>query len=566
MATTEGKGSILLKLLIVILVVLLVIVIILPGKIWKNEAQEQKTAQDNISSIYEAEKFYHRINGKYTDQPAELLKSIRMDSTLLQQQQVVNYTNELARVISSFLHVNYIKAIIDINQNMRKIQEDIHSNRRNFSPPKYENIKNEAEELKMKIGEINGSHDFSNYVESAAYLDSLVQLKQNMSDYTLQICASRAKNYTDTLQSILGNIDVASLSREWSALSERIDKFIKMVKHSDLVYVTSVGDRIKDFKNAVDLAFEKLQKIDKEADLAQSAQSSKKLDEIYQKFLNDFTITSKFALYKLSEADSMILHLTEDNFSSPVSNEQYKFIFNDDSTAIKIESPVLLNEVRAIASPLAAEIRSLPVMNGLQAYADSLQALKEKAYKIRKKIRKNTDLFIKYKEIESLVDEFGKISMYNAYNGCRSFAYEADSTESYSDLHTYTEDALNGVRIFKQAYTENFFGNLDSLHRDLQVAISDFDSLLSSVRRLPKGIENLEQDGMLLDQLLQDIKNAGSPELKEKLAALEEKLGELYLFESEGKEITVYGVFNKKLKNFGYIFQDSKSWEEKDNN
>ena len=563
MAISEGKGSILLKVLIVVLVAILIAVIILPGRIWEEENKEKQTAQDNITSIYEAEKFYKRLNNKFTDQPAELLKVIRSDSSLIQQQQVVNYTNELARAISAFLHIDYIKAITDINQNMNKIQEDLQSNRRNFKPPQFENIKNEADELNMKIGELNGSSDYHNYVVSALYLDSLVQLRQNMSDYTLQICASRAKHYMDTLKAVIGDINITGLDSEWRPLSERIASFVKTVNRSDLVNITSVGDRIKDFKNAVDVAFENVKKTNPEKELEKCAEFNRKVEEIYNTFLGDFIITSKYALYKLSDSDSMILHLTEDNFFSPVTKEKYKLIFNDDSTDLKVESPILLNEVKEKASPIASEIKGLPFMNLFAAYSDTLEALKEKAYTIRKKIRKNTDVFIKYKEIEALVDEFNDISVYVAHHDCGLFAEKADSTESYSDLHTCTEKALNGIRIFKQAYSENIFGNLDSLHNDLLGSFAEFDSLLSGVRRMPKGIENFEEDSKLINRMLQDIKNAASPELLNKLAQLETQLVDLYLFQSKGKEVTVYGVFHKKIQNFGYISRDSKSWEEK---
>jgi len=571
MAANEGKGSILLKLLIVVLVVVLIAVIIVPGKIWDEESSEQLTAQDNMSSIFEAEKFYKRLHKKYTSDPAELLRTVREDSSLRQLDQVVQYTKELKGYLAEYLNVGYTKSIVKINQNMTKIQEDIQSNNRNFNLKKdgvfqFEDIKNEAAEIKMIIGELNGSPDFQKYVAASLYLDSLVQLKRNLSDFTLQICALKSKNYTDSLKSVLSGIDAAGLEQKWLPVSARVDKLIKDIKGSNLVNITSVADRIKDFKNAVDLGFEEIKMENASESMSKSNEIAAKIDGLYQKFLQDFIITSKFALLKMTLEDSLVYHLTEDNFLSPVTNEMYTFTFNADSSTIKVESPILLKENKENAAALASQIAELPPMQPFGAYLDTLETIKAKAYDIRRKIRKNTDLFIQYKEIEALIGEFANISVYAAYNDCNVFISTTADIKSYSDLKVNVENALNGVRIYRQAYSENVFGNLDTLHLDLQRSLSVFDSLLSKVRRLPRGIENFEQDKAQLDDLLADIKNAGSPAMLDKLASLETELGELYLLMSKGKQVPVFGVFKKQIKNFGYIHQDTKSWEEEEDN
>ncbi len=569
MAANEGKGSILLKLLIVVLVGVLIAVIIVPGSIWDEESREQITAQDNISSIFEAEKFFHRINNRYTSDPAELLQTVNQDSSLRQLDQVVRYTKELKGHLSDYLNVGYTKAIVKINQNMTNIQEDLQSNSRNFNLKKdeafvFEDIRNEAAELKMKIGELNGSPDFQKYVAASLYLDSLVTLRRTLSDYTLQICALRAKNYTDSLKSFLNNIDIEGLKQSWQPISIRTDNLIKDIKRSDLVKITSVADRIKDFKNAADLGFEEIKKENASESMSRSNEIAAKVDDVYQKFLQDFIITSKFALLKMTREDSLVYHLTEDNFLSPVTNEMYKFILNADSTELKVESPILLKESKETAASLASQIANLSPMKPFGAYLDTLEVLKEKAYNIRKQIKKNTDLFIQYKEIEALIGEYANISVYNAYEDCQIFASKTGQIESYSGLKQNVENALNGIRIFKQAYSENIFGNLDTLHNDLLLSFDQYDSLLSKVKRLPKEIENFEQDKILLNDLLANIKNAGGPALINKLTSIETGLGDTYLFMSKGKHVSVFAVFKKEMKNFGYIYQDTKSWEEKE--
>ena len=88
--------------------------------------------------------------------------------------------------------------------------------------------------------------------------------------------------------------------------------------------------------------------------------------------------------------------------------------------------------------------------------------------------------------------------------------------------------------------------------------MAEFDELLLKVRRLPKSIVLFKQDVELFNQLLADIKTQNDPNL----ASIERQLGEIYLFASEGSSESRYGVFNKKIVNFGFIDRGLKSWEE----
>ena len=95
MSKSEGKGSIILKLLILILIVALIFAIQIPSNVWEQEESEIETARDNMMSIYESELFYRKTSGKFTTDPAELITAVRQDSSILQQQTIVNYTKQL---------------------------------------------------------------------------------------------------------------------------------------------------------------------------------------------------------------------------------------------------------------------------------------------------------------------------------------------------------------------------------------------------------------------------------------------------------------------------------------
>lgn len=563
MATSEGKGSILLEFLIVVLAIVLIAVIIIPGKIWDQEKQEEKIAHDNIASIYETEKFYYRLNNKYTADPAELMRVVHQDSSLLQQQQVVNYTREFTRDVKEFLNIPLVKSIVTIHQNMNNIKEDLESNRRNFKP--FENIFNEAEDLKMQLRQLSTSEKYPNFVAAAAYLDSLIDIQRNATDYTLQALGLRAKALTDSIVALLPNVDLNGLGQEWAPLSDRIAKFEKTVLRSELVKVTSVADRVRDFRKKVDQTFDNSKKIILDQNMQHAKEVNDKLTGLYQEFLKNFTVTSKHAMFRLSVADSLILHLTEDNFYSPVNHEMYKIIIDDDSSAVKVESPVLLKEIKEMASPIAQEIRELEPMAEVKAYLDSLEMIKSKAYAIRKKIRRNTDIFIKYKEVEEVIGQFNDVGFISAYHDLDHFMNLVDSTESFSEIKNASENALTGIRLWEQAYSENVFGKLDTVHNDLKKKLTEFNELLASIKRLPKGIENFEKDITMLDNALGTIKNNSNANTTDLMKKIEQQVEDLYLFAKKGKSIPAYVVFKKKIKNFGYIYRDSKSWEESKN-
>jgi len=556
MAKNTGGGSLILKLVIVFLSVVLIAVIIIPGKIWNQEAQEMKTARGNMSSIYEAEKFYNKLTNNVTTDPAELIRVVRQDSSLQKLQQVVNYTRELTDLLDNYKMIPFIHSLRLISENMDQIREDLDNNRRNFRL--HEDIKNEAEDLKVHVAGLSNAVQFPNYVAAKTFMDSLTQLRQDLSDFSLQSGAARTRVVIDTLQKLFHTINLTGLETEWKPLSDRIEKFTKTVLRSDLVNVTSVGDRVRDFRKVVDKNIEKIQQMDVDKAIEQGDAVAKKLDEKYQEFLSNYLITSAHALYRLSDADSMVLHLTEDNFYCPVSGDQIKLLFPEDSLNIKVESPLLVSQLNQKITAIAAEIGGLRAIPAFKTYLDTLEALKAKGYKIRKRIRKNTDIFIQYKETEEIINKFSDISVVGAYNNLNDLLEKAPGNVSFSSMKELTENGLNGIRIFKQAYSENFFGNLDSLHNNVVISLQKYDTLLTKVRRLPKDIQNFEKDITVLNGLLTDLKNAKDAGYDK----IEQELGDAYLFASEGTTTRVYGVFNKKIVNFGYIYKDSKSWEE----
>ena len=559
MSKSEGQGSIVLKLIILILIVALIFVIKIPGDIWQEEKSEVEKAHTNMMSIYESELFYFRKHQKFTTDPSELIRTIRQDSTLLEKQEIVNKTRKLSYLIDSFLKVPYLKALNEIDVNMKNIVEDLTTNRRNFK--RFEDILNEAEDIRLGVNGLINSQKFPNYTFVALYTDSLKLLQRNLTDFTLQIAASRAKWLADTIYSALGNVNIKGLEADWKPLSQRLDKFVKRVNRSELVNVTSVGDRVKDFKQKVDKAFAKVSKLVVEQELAKSRKNVEKLDEIYNEFLKDYIITTNYAQFRLSEADSLVLHLTEENFYSPINKEMYIITIVDDSSSVRVESPVLLKELKEKAQKVAEKINALDLLPKYKAYLDTLESIRQKGQSIRKALRRNTDIFIKYKEMEDVINQFNSISVIISYNDLNHFVDLAYNSSSYGEIKDNMENSLNAVRIFKQAYEEKVFGKLDTLHLSMLQEMEKFNELLASVRRLPKDIQNFDSDIQTLKQLREEINAIGSPQLVENLKALEDDFADLFFFASEGTVQKVYYVFEKKIINPGYIYKGIKSWE-----
>ncbi len=565
MAEQEAKGSLVLEILIVILAAALVAVILIPGKIWKEEAREEKAAHNNMMSIYEAEKYYKNITGKFTTDPAKLIETIRSDSNLIRKQKVVNYTRELIREYNQYMENPLVKNIIRIKKNVDQINDDLESNHYNFKTIK--EINDEANELKIQLNNFMNSPEYPEFVTVVTYLDSLLDIRQTLTDFTLQVNAQRIKNVTDSIQVYMAKLNIPKVNKNWRPLSERIAKFIKMVKHSELVRVTSVADRLADFRKLIDDSFDNLLKLDMNTQLEQLKQRTQKFETLYQTFLKDYSITTQFALSKLSESDSLIIHLTEQNFYSPVNHQMYQLMFDADSQFVKVESPVLLDDLKQRAMKVVDEVNQLPFLNTMHDYLHLLDSIKTKTDMIRKKFRKNTDLFIAYKEIEDLVNRYNNISVVEAYRNLEDFRTITPKCRSFSTIKDMVENSLKGIQIYEQAYSENVFGNLDSLHLKVGKKIDEIDQILEKInkrrRRRKAKVQNLEPEKMALDSLLSALKSHKDAAMIDKMKQIETQLKDIFIFAQKGKKIRVYGVFNKKIKNFGYIYKDIKSWEEK---
>ena len=124
------------------------------------------------------------------------------------------------------------------------------------------------------------------------------------------------------------------------------------------------------------------------------------------------------------------------------------------------------------------------------------------------------------------------------------------------------ENTLLGIGLFKQIAETQIFGKLDTVHLELIGEMDDFNELLSGIR---KNTHSFDNHKTLIDEALTQIKsNSSGANLVETLAKTELVLQDLFLFASEGKDESVYGIFSTKIINQGKMYgrTGEKSWEE----
>lgn len=210
----------------------------------------------------------------------------------------------------------------------------------------------------------------------------------------------------------------------------------------------------------------------------------------------------------------------------------------------------------------------MPFLTAIENYYKLVDSTVIKADEIRRKFRKNADLFIAYKELEDIKGRFNDLSVISSARDLSDFVKIVPRCQSFSNLKEKIEKSLNAVRIFNQAYTENVFGNLDSVHVRFIAKLDEINGILEKMqkRRRRAKIPTLMAERQTMDSLLTAFKGVKDDQLISNLNKLEKEVGDLFVFAEEGKKIKVYGVFDKEIKNFGYIYKDVKSWEEEKKN
>jgi hypothetical protein len=454
-----------------------------------------------------------------------------------------------------FLSDPAIKNLYDISSNLKNIEEDLINNKRFFRT--IEEIDTEAEELKMQISSLRSGIQFEKYVVVVADLDSMWQLRRDLTDYSLQSAARLARSFSEDISKGLPSIDFSTMNQIWQPLSSRISDLMSSVEGSRLKQLTSVADRVADFQRDASSGFSYFLNNSVGNSYSDAAGD---LATVYNEFLSDFLITEEYSQYTLNETDSLLINISERSFYTPRDNLKYIFSV-DDSSRMRIEDPTLLEELKAMSDPTADEIRQLEFLAAFENYQDQIDSLRGFYPQIKTKYRRNIEVTIKTKEIEAVLDQLPPTAVFDAYLKTKSYADIVPQSVSYSEIKNETESALISISAFKQIYNDSFFGNLDTVHIELIDQLNQFNELLSQIRR---NTFTLDYHIESLNSALSRIKSVQKESVLPKLQKIEENLKTAYIFASEGKEKSIYGLFATRIVNYGKIDGPTgrKSWEE----
>ena len=347
----------------------------------------------------------------------------------------------------------------------------------------------------------------------------------------------------------------------WTPLSAKISRFLQRVNsNEELKKKTTIADRVADFQDKISDGFNKIKGNNLQSSFTDAEDAANDLNRVYQEFLADFLITEKYAQYNLTEIDSILLYINEDNFYTPIGHQLYIVEF-DDSLGINVEDPTLLQEIRNMALIDVEAINQLPFMEAFAAYDKNLDLIQSLSQTIKNTYRRNIDLRIKSKILEESISYLRKTDAFNSYLKLKSFVNKVPLSQSYSEIKVELEGALVSAGSFKARYTDKFFGKLDTAHIDVTNQLNEFDQELSTVRRNTFSFNSSTDN---LNHALSQIKEISSASVVSALDVIEERLRDVFLDASDGIEKPVYGVFFKRIENHGKVFGRTgrRSWED----
>ena len=255
-----------------------------------------------------------------------------------------------------------------------------------------------------------------------------------------------------------------------------------------------------------------------------------------------------------------VINISERNFYTPRDHLQYVFS-NNDSAGIRIEDPVLLDELKTQTLNSVNNLKQVPFFAAFENYQNKIDSLKTYYQVIRTNYRRNFDVTITAKEIDAIVEKIPTSGAFEAYLKMKSFVDVVPQSNSYSEIKDEIEASLISVGTFRQIYEDNFFGNLDTIHVELIDDLNNFNEILSKIRRNRFSLDdNINQ----LNTALSQIKSVSKESVLPILQQVEENLTSAFFFASEGKEEPVYGLFATRVVNHGKIYGTTgiKSWEE----
>lgn len=575
MAEQGYKGSIILKILIFVLAIGLVAVIYYPNRIWKAEDSLETRSQKNMVALYEAQNYHFNKNKLYVDADSleELLTFIQNDSTLQQRQKIGELTVSLHRSLDNVLEIPLLKAILPISESINEISDELNFNSRYFT--KYEHISNASDDVLSGLPKFSNSGDFPNFCVVKTYVDSLNHLKERINDYKLQNSALLAQKYLDSLIVYAENIELDAVNNFWLSEYGKITSLLNDIKKTDIVLVSTVVDRTKKFTDRIKAAMSDLEKINYQQNIQALHSQKEYLNQVYQDFISgdNFLVSQNFGQLKLNEVDSILIKLNSDMFYSPDTfngRQRYFVNFQQGKPSIKIESPNLTGLFHSQLMQATDPIRDLsvyPLTGAVRASLDSTITVMNEAKDKYRLSRYSTEILLNMKEvIAEMQQDLRSIRVYQYIKHLQTFVDTVQSERRISVLKPMIEDILNPMDTLA-THLENL--DLSDFNQKMNYygkKIQSLDSLIQASRDVPASVKRdikpfhptFENVYGAIEQVRVNLNPGDGEKIRESARAIETAL----LNVLNGYNERIYVFFYKKHKNYGYVENGSKSWEE----
>ncbi len=563
MAAKGSKGSIILEILIILMALLLVAVIIVPNQIWEKENRITSGCRHNMNSLYEAERFYYQKNNIYTDSLSKVLNFIQADSGLNRLQTLVSLTNSFTKVLNNILTIPSIENISIISQASSEIRQDLIGNERYFR--KYADIDSTSSQIVREISRLDSSSILPNFSRVKLFVDSLRDLKESVSDHSLQVAILRAINSVDSLSLYYPKIEKTAFNEFWQGENNKINNFISRIRTTDISTVSTVPERLKKFIEQINNNEKLLNTSNEQNDKEKLDVERQNLTELHQKFLSPeyFMITKRYSLTKLNETDSILINLSQENFTCPDAKTIY--MIDTTNNRLTVECPNLLNTFHEWFMNDVEPIRNRPVYGQMDSINSIIQQTKAVLDQNRGLLRRYTEVLLMIKELSVEMDQMDDVTFYRYVITTQSFIQLVEKDKRLSILKSSIEDMLNPLDTLAARIQHRNISDLEQQLNYFKGKLQALDSTINDMR-LPASIRRRvvsnDEPFQPVFGIMTEMKNGFDPAHGAVYAQVSDKLEKDLLHAMEGISESVYVIFKEVHINHGYIFNSEKSWEQ----
>ena len=569
---TKGNGSIILKILVGVLAFVLYQVLTIPGQIWSEENEVTEVSRANMNSVYEAQRYFYSKNNRYVhaDSMEQLVAFLNQEQGLKSRRQAGVLTNKLNDAIRGVLAIPTLQSILPVSQSLYEINGDLIFNTRYFQ--KYDNIISQKETLSENLAQFDNSLDFPVFNDVKLYVDSLNTLSDRINEYTISESATMAKRYVDTLGTMMNGIERDKVSSFWNDQYNAIGSFAGDILRSDLVKVTSVGDRLNKFIDRINGSMSAFAAADPGQDGSVLRQQASAIDNLIAEFASpeNEVVAQTNGLLQLSETDSILVKFSEKNFYDPDKfdgEQRYIVAFKENSPRLTIESPNLMDQFADKLTSITAPIKNLsilPHIANIDSAMDSTITYMDNI-KTEFKLNKYDDVILDMKEVMAEMKDFNNQLSYRYAKRFGDFVNAIETERKLSVLKPMIEDVLNPMDTLATRIENRDFSDIEKRVSYLGNKVARLDSVVAASKipsriksQIPAFLPTFEQ----VNPVLTALKGAGTSQEASDLRSASKVIGDETTTLINGVNEKLYMVFNKRHENHGYIENGVKSWEE----